>query len=437
MIALPQEFVQRIESQRHDAQELFAALNSEAPTSIRLNPRKLADVFPTNQTVPWCSNGRYLPERPSFTKDPLFHAGVYYPQEAGSMFIHAILQQLNLSESAVAIDLCAAPGGKSSILLDNLSSDALVISNEIVRNRAFILRDTLTKWGASNAIVSNKSAADFSKFSGLFDLILVDAPCSGEGMFRKDLDARTEWTRGNADTCALRQTEILDDIWPSLKTDGYLIYSTCTFNPDENDKQIKLLLEKYDCEIVELNFPESFQLESSDFGYACLPHRMQTEGFFFSVIRKLERVNPYTVRKSKKTKTKESLFPYQLDERLQAVEIQGHFYQAPKTQLELMLHLNEQLGSMKFGTRLGEFINHKFNPHFEYALANFGPSQFAKQELSLDQALNYLKGNNIELDCKDGWHLASYQNFSLGWFKKIGNRINNYYPKELRIRMAL
>jgi 16S rRNA C967 or C1407 C5-methylase (RsmB/RsmF family)/NOL1/NOP2/fmu family ribosome biogenesis protein len=437
MIALPQEFVKRIESQRPDAQELFTALNSEAPTSIRLNPRKLADVFPTSQIVPWCYNGLYLPERPSFTKDPLFHAGTYYPQEAGSMFVHAILQQLNLSETAVALDLCAAPGGKSSILLDNLSSDALVISNEIVRNRAFILRDTLTKWGVSNSMVTNKSAADFSRFSGLFDLILVDAPCSGEGMFRKDLDARTEWTRGNADTCALRQTEILDAIWPSLKTDGYLIYSTCTFNPDENDKQIELLLEKYDCEIVKLNFPESFQLESSDFGYACLPHRMQTEGFYFSVIRKLERVNPYTIRKAKKQKTIESTFPYQIDERLQSVEIQGQFYQAPKTQLELMLHLNEQLGSMKFGTRLGEFINQKFNPHFEYALANFGPSQFNKQELSLDQALHYLKGNNIDLDCKDGWHLASYKDFSLGWFKKIGNRINNYYPKELRIRMEI
>jgi 16S rRNA C967 or C1407 C5-methylase (RsmB/RsmF family)/NOL1/NOP2/fmu family ribosome biogenesis protein len=437
MSILPEAFVKRVEAQRGDAQELFAALNGEAPTSIRLNPRKLAAIFPASQIVPWCEYGRYLPERPSFTKDPLFHAGVYYPQEAGSMFIHAILQQLELANETVALDLCAAPGGKSSILLDNLSSDALVISNEIVRNRAFILRDTLTKWGASNTMVTNKSAADFSKFSGLLDLILVDAPCSGEGMFRKDRDARAEWTPGKATTCALRQTEILDDIWPSLKTNGYLIYSTCTFNPEENDKQIELLIEKYDCELVELNFPESFQLESSTFGFACLPHLMQTEGFYFSVLRKLERVNPYTIRKSKKPKTKESIFPYQLDERLQAVEIQGHFYQAPKAQLELMLYLNEQLGSMKFGTRLGEFINQKFNPHFEYALANFGPSQFTKQELTLDQALNYLKGNNIDIDCKDGWHLANYQDFSLGWFKKIGNRINNYYPKELRIKMEL
>jgi 16S rRNA C967 or C1407 C5-methylase (RsmB/RsmF family)/NOL1/NOP2/fmu family ribosome biogenesis protein len=437
MNMLPEAFVKRIEAHRNDARELFAALNGEAPTSIRLNPRKLADVFTTSSIVPWCEYGRYLRERPSFTKDPLFHAGAYYPQEAGSMFIHAILQQLDLAKETVALDLCAAPGGKSSILLDNLSTDALIISNELVRNRAFILRDTLTKWGASNSMVTNKSAADFAKLAGLFDLILVDAPCSGEGMFRKDLNARAEWTPGNAITCTLRQTEILDDIWPSLKTNGYLIYSTCTFNPEENDKQIALLIEKYECELVELNFPESLNLECTELGYACLPHLMQSEGFYFSVLRKLDRVNPYTIRKSKKPKTKESNFPYPLNENLQSVEIQGHFYQAPKTQLELMMHINELLGSMKFGTRLGEFINQKFNPHFEYALANFGPKQFNKQELTLDQALHYLKGNNIDVDCEDGWHLASYQNFSLGWFKKIGNRINNYYPKELRIRMEI
>jgi 16S rRNA C967 or C1407 C5-methylase (RsmB/RsmF family)/NOL1/NOP2/fmu family ribosome biogenesis protein len=437
MIALPHEFVKRIEQQRTDAQVLFAALDAEAPTSIRLNPRKNAAVFPDAEHVPWCANGRYLSERPSFTKDPPFHAGVYYPQEAGSMFIHAILQQVDLPNEAVALDLCAAPGGKSTILLDNLSEDALVISNEIVRNRAFILRDTLTKWGASNAMVTNKTAADFSRFKGLFDLVLVDAPCSGEGMFRKDRDARTEWTPGNAATCALRQTDILADIWPALKTNGILIYSTCTFNPEENDQQIKRLLENCDCERIQLEFPASFGLEQTEFGHACLPHLMRSEGFYFAVLRKTERVPDYSVLKSKKQNAKEPSFPLPLDPRMQAVEIQGHFYQAPKTQIELMLHLNEQLGSMKFGTRLGEFIKQKFNPHFEYALALNSPTNFQQVPLTLEQALHYLKGNNIEVDCPDGWHLAAYQNCSLGWFKKIGNRINNYYPKELRIRMEV
>lgn len=437
MIALPNDFVKRVQAQRNDGEDLFKALGEDAPTSIRMNPRKKSAVFPDAEQVTWCEYGRYLSERPSFTKDPLFHAGVYYPQEAGSMFIHTIVQQLNLSDTAVALDLCAAPGGKSSILLDNLSENALIVSNEIMRNRAFILRDTLTKWGASNALVTNKSAVDLGKFSGLFDLILVDAPCSGEGMFRKDRDARIEWTHGNAANCALRQTEILQDIWPSLKNEGYLIYSTCTFNPEENDKQIQHVLEKFDCELLTLDFPEHYGLEKSDFGFACLPHLIRSEGFYFSVLRKKERVNDYNIRKAKKHKTVESTFPFSLDNSLQAIEIQGHFYQAPKKQLELMLHLNEQMGSMKFGTRLGESIKQKFNPHFEYALATNAPTDFKKVELGIEQALQYLKGNNIDVDCNDGWHQAAYQNFSLGWFKKIGNRINNYYPKELRIRMEV
>jgi 16S rRNA C967 or C1407 C5-methylase (RsmB/RsmF family)/NOL1/NOP2/fmu family ribosome biogenesis protein len=437
MTDLPKDFVERMRAQRVDADQLFEALNDTPPTSIRLNPRKNASIFHDAEQVPWCASGRYLTERPSFTKDPLFHAGVYYPQEAGSMFIHAILQQLEISESAVALDLCAAPGGKSTILLDNLSENALVISNEIVRNRAFILRDTLTKWGASNVLLTNKSATDFKRFQGLFDLVLVDAPCSGEGMFRKDKNARSEWSPGNAATCALRQTDILADIWPALKTDGYLIYSTCTFNPEENDKQIQGLLENQDCERLELHFPDEYNLEKTKYGFACLPHLMRSEGFYFSVLRKKERVQDYAIRKSKKQVGKENVFPLPLHENMQATEIQGHFYQAPKNQIELMLHLNEQLGSMKFGTRLGEFIQQKFNPHFEYAMAVHASKTFPQVELNLDQALLYLKGNSIEVAGKDGWHMAAYQNSTLGWFKKIGNRINNYYPKELRIRMEV
>lgn len=437
MNELPQDFISRITNERQDAQALFDVLNEEAPTSIRLNPNKLTDVFDDSDLVPWCAYGRYLTERPSFTKDPMFHAGAYYPQEAGSMFIHTILQQVELPENTVALDLCAAPGGKSTILLDNLSENALLISNEIVRNRAFILRDTLTKWGASNTMVTNKSAANLGKLGGLLDLILVDAPCSGEGMFRKDLDSRKEWSVGNAKTCALRQTDILHDIWPALKTNGILIYSTCTFNPEENDAQIQMLLENYDCELIEFQFPENFGLEKSTFGYSCLPHLMRSEGFYFSAIRKTETCKTYNLRKPKKQIAKQDQFNLTLDDTLSAIALHGHFYQVPKSQEDLMLQLNENLGSMKLGTRLGEYVNHKFIPHFEWALAAKAPTDFKKAQLSMEQALQYLKGNNIEVDCIDGWHLACYDHFPLGWFKKIGNRINNYYPKELRIRMEV
>lgn len=437
MSELPQDFISRIANERQDAQALFDALSDEAPISIRLNPNKLTDAFDNSAVVPWCDFGRYLSERPSFTKDPLFHAGAYYPQEAGSMFIHAVLQQLELDDQTVALDLCAAPGGKSTILLDNLSKNSLLISNEIVRNRAFILRDTLSKWGASNVMVTNKAPQDFSPLTGLFDLVLVDAPCSGEGMFRKDLAARNEWSLANAENCAVRQTDILEAIWPSMKTGAHLLYSTCTFNPEENDKQIQNLLEHYDCELVELHFPPEFGLEKSNFGYACLPHLMRSEGFYFAVLRKTENCKDFTMRKPKKQKIAENDFPFQLDDAFTVTEIQGYMHMLPAAQAELMLHLNERLGCMKLGTRLGEIVKGKLNPHFEWALCQHAPTEFSSTELALSEALQYLKGNSFELEGADGWHLARYENKALGWFKKIGNRINNYYPKELRIRMEV
>jgi len=441
MIVLPEAFKKRMQTQRRDAQELFDALDTTAPTSIRINPNKPVKHFLDKADVPWCETGFYLEQRPSFTLDPLFHAGAYYPQEAGSMFIDAVLKKIQVPDDAVVLDLCAAPGGKSTILLDNLSDNALLVSNEIMRNRAYILRDSLTKWGNSNVMVTNKSAQDFSQCHGLFDLVLVDAPCSGEGMFRKDLKARNEWTENNTHICAVRQTDILNTIWPTIKEDGYLLYSTCTFNPAENDQQLLQLLGNLDAEIVSLDFPNTWGLESDSVGYSCLPHLMKTEGFFFVLIQKTEATPNYKIRKNntknRKVVEKNDVFPFTLDPKYRPVYLKDAFYQIPESQSEMMLHLNEILGCMKMGTRLGEVINRKFNPHFEWALAKEEPKEFNAYELSLKDALQFLKGNAIDVLAKDGWNLATFQGTGLGWFKKIGNRINNYYPKELRIRMEL
>lgn len=449
MVQFPEAFLTRIQKQRVDAQNLIQALDEETPTSIRLNPKKTTKQFENEEAVPWCSAGKYLNERPSFTKDPLFHAGTYYPQEAGSMFIDAILKQITLPETCVALDLCAAPGGKSTILLDNLSDRSLVISNEIIRNRAYILRDNLTRWGNANLMVTNRNAADFSKFTGLFDLILVDAPCSGEGMFRKDLNSRNEWTQKNAALCAIRQSEILTEIWPSLKEGGLLIYSTCTFNPAENTEQILNLLETYDCQTVPLSFPETFGLDTSEnlhpslgtLGYSCFPHKMKTEGFFFSVIQKTESTKCFLLknkRQEKKPITHQSELPkFTTPVNHNTVYLNDAFYLIPENQSALMLHLQKELSCLKFGVRLGEIVGGKWNPHFEYALSNFEKPNFQFISLQLEQALQFLKGNTIEVDCGNGWCLVTYQNHALGWLKKIGNRTNNYYPKELRIRMDL
>ncbi len=444
MTDFPKEFIDRLKAQRKDADALLQALNSDSPISLRLNPRKLCASFENDEVVPWCPSGRYLTERPSFTKDPVFHAGAYYPQEAGSMFIDAILKQLDLSSTCVALDLCAAPGGKSTILLDNLGDEALLISNEIVRSRAYILRDNLSRWGKSNVMVTNKSAADFSAFKGLFDLVLIDAPCSGEGMFRKDQNARNEWSSFNAKQCVLRQTEILDDIWPSIQEGGYLIYSTCTFNPEENHVQLARFISKNDCELVSLDFPESFNLDvvESQIGYSCLPHKMKTEGFYFAVLRKTEPTRNFQIKnkreQGRKVKVKSPELPnFRIPENHRVLYLNDSFYLVPEKQAEKMLHVQEQLGCMKFGVCLGEVIGNKWLPHFEYALSIYEKHDFPVVTLSLDEALQYLKGNPINIEGKDGWQIADFQGLSLGWLKKIGNRSNNYYPKELRIRMEL
>jgi 16S rRNA C967 or C1407 C5-methylase (RsmB/RsmF family)/NOL1/NOP2/fmu family ribosome biogenesis protein len=444
MTPFPENFVARLKEQRADADELLDALNGESPVSIRLNPKKIRAPFENAAPISWCKTGYFLNERPSFTKDPRFHAGAYYPQEAGSMFIDAILKQLELPDTCVALDLCAAPGGKSTILLDNLSDNALLIANEIVRNRAYILRDNLTRWGKSNVMVTNKSASDFSHYTGLFDLVLVDAPCSGEGMFRKDTQARNEWSVHNAAQCVSRQTDILEDLWPALQQGAYLIYSTCTFNPEENHKQLAKFMENHECEHVELDFPENYNLDNSEskIGYSCLPHKMQTEGFYFAVLRKTEPSRNYQIKSKKENNKKHknqapALPNFSIPENQKLVFLNEAFYLIPERQAALMLTLQDQLSCMKLGVRLGEVIGNKWLPHFEYALSVFEKSDFNAAQLNLEQALQYLKGNPVAVEGKDGWQLAQFEGLNLGWLKKIGPRSNNYYPKELRIKMEL
>ncbi|MGZ3814731.1 MAG: hypothetical protein ACXVJN_23130 [Mucilaginibacter sp.] len=208
---------------------------SESPTSIRLNPFKISSIKGDSR-VPWCNEGFYLDSRPSFTFDPLFHAGCYYVQEASSMFIDHILHYINKDSDGIKVlDLCAAPGGKSTLINSALKSNDLLVANEIIKTRVPVLTDNLTRWGTSNSIVTNNDPKDFGRLKGFFDIILVDAPCSGSGMFRKDPAAMNEWSEANVNLCHQRQERILADIYPSLKEDGYLIYSTCSYSVEENE----------------------------------------------------------------------------------------------------------------------------------------------------------------------------------------------------------
>jgi 16S rRNA C967 or C1407 C5-methylase (RsmB/RsmF family) len=250
----PEEFVQRISSQKYiNAEALLDALKEPSPVSIRINRAKWDKIPVDSDPVPWCENGWYLASRPSYTLDPLFHAGCYYPQEASGMFLEQVLlQSAGPLENIRVLDLCGAPGGKSALISDLIGPDNLLVANDVIRSRASILAETITKWGSGNTIVTNSDPAVFGRLPGCFDIILVDAPCSGEGMFRTEI-AVSEWSSENASLCTERQKRILMDIWPCLKENGILIYSTCTFNPGENEENIRWLTGRNQAECIRMD----------------------------------------------------------------------------------------------------------------------------------------------------------------------------------------
>ena len=237
---LPAEFTDRMRRLLGDEYGDFeTALLTESQTSLRLNPAK-CNRRPDYQPVPWCRDAYYLETRPAFTFDPRLHGGAYYVQEASSMFLDYVLRRF-VDTPVRYLDLCAAPGGKSTLALSALPAGSLAVCNEVVRNRTHILAENIIKWGYDNTVVTRNTAADFGKLHHYFDVVLVDAPCSGEGMFRKDAQAVTEWSPAQVGVCAERQREILSDVWDALRPGGLLIYSTCTYNREENEDMIHFL----------------------------------------------------------------------------------------------------------------------------------------------------------------------------------------------------
>ena len=278
-------------------EKLAAALEGEQPVSIRLNEDKLSESsfghFRSSfEHVPWSAAGYYLDKRLTFTFDPLFHAGCYYVQEASSMFVGQALRQNVGEEPVVMLDLCAAPGGKSTHARSVLPAGSLLVANEVIRNRSQILAENLTKWGDSGVVVTNNDPADFSSLTDFFDVVLTDVPCSGEGMFRKDPVAVSEWSGENVEICWQRQRRIVTDIWPCLKPGGILIYSTCTYNTKENEENIRWIRDEFGAEVLPLEISADWNitgnlLSGEDFpAYRFLPHRTKGEGFFLAVLRK-------------------------------------------------------------------------------------------------------------------------------------------------------
>jgi len=442
LVALPQDFVKRIKADTFWNDDLIEAFNHEPPTSIRLNPKKNGD-FSFLESVPWNKNGYYLPKRPVFTTDPLFHAGCYYPQEAGSMVIENILEILSVPKNSTILDLCAAPGGKSTLISSWLNDNGFLISNEIIPNRNFILRENLVKWGAINSMVTCNEPIHFRKLVSTFDVILVDAPCSGEGMFRKDIDSRNQWSLKNVLLCAERQEKIVCDVWDSLKENGYLIYSTCTLNESENEDTVKLLAFNLNAEIVPFDIPPGSIVGRNGIGCYFVPGITKSEGFFIAILKKKGSI---FLKKEKTKSTLKTLPKYELRElgqyvdlnQLTCIDFKGVIAGIPSNHFELVEVLNSKLNCTKVGLNLGTFLPKKIEPHQDLALSTILLASTPKVELDLKNALLYLKGETFPMEnFIKGYYLITYKGQGLGWINHLGNRFNNLYTKEWRIRMRI
>ncbi|BFG71744.1 rRNA cytosine-C5-methyltransferase [Sediminibacterium sp. KACHI17] len=448
-MTLPHELIQSLQSVKGFQESSFRAVHEsgEQVTAIRLNPAKqsvIQDKF-TGQAIPWCPLGIYLNERPSFTFDPSFHAGAYYVQDASSMFLwEAISQLVPDPRNKKVLDLCAAPGGKST-LLASYFTDGLLVSNEVIKSRASILVENLTKWGNSNVVITNNDPVHFRQGGITFDVIVVDAPCSGSGLFRKDPDAISEWSLDHVQHCSLRQQRILDDIIPSLNENGILIYATCSYSLEEDEMIADWLMSSGEFEALSIaiseqwNIVQTFSEKMKAPGYRFYPDRLKGEGFFIAAFRKKTPAFALGKGKLSALKSPQKHEFAQVHEFLSAAENFYLFKQGDQFRLfdkqwqEELQQLASNLYIRKAGVGIGEIKGKDIIPAHELAMSLLPLAHFNQVAVNTDEALKYLRRQDLQLDTSKGWNLVMYEHLPLGWIKALPNRINNYYPQEWRI----
>lgn len=360
------------------------AFETDAPVSIRLNPEKAKELTADGERVPWCRNAYYLPQRPNFTYDPLLHAGCYYVQEAGSMFLDTVMQQWVSDAPVVMIDFCAAPGGKSLLARTALAAGSVLFSNEPMRNRANILAENVEKWGYADHFVTNNFPRDYRRAKMIADMVLCDVPCSGEGMFRKDEATIREWSMQNVEKCARLQREIVADAWSCLADGGLFIYSTCTFNTHEDEENIQWMMDELGAEVLPVKVDAAWNITGSLLDgfsqpvYRFIPGISKGEGLFLCVLRK------------------------------GGAWQQGH--------------------SLKSLRKSQQNLNIIYCPKAQ--------PDMVKVEVNYQQAMAYLRHEAITLgaDVPRGMVGICFEGHLLGLAKNIGNRANNLYPKEWKIR---
>lgn len=408
-----------------DAEAFASAMREPPAVSVKLNRRKCVDPeklgYGALDPVAWCRSGYYLDERPKFTLNPLLHAGAFYVQDASSMIhesiVSTILRRFGLPESPLVLDLCAAPGGKTTSMINALPDDAVVVANEVVPRRAAILRENILKWGFRGSVVTGSRTSDIASLGETFDLIAVDAPCSGEGMMRKDPDAVAQWGPGLIRQCAALQREILTDACAALNPGGFLIYSTCTFNRDENEDNLAWAVENLGLEVIDMEMPAEWgigaSLEPSLPALRFMPHLTRGEGLFAALLRKPGAI-PGAQRRKQLERIRKKL-------RILA-------------DIPAML---EDAATPAARPKASQRKEKEPRPDAALPLCTSCPADaWPRAELSLDDALSYLRHEAVRLapDVPKGFVVVTFSGFPLGFVKNIGNRANNLYPAEWRIR---
>lgn len=445
-LQLPEPLGRRLQEQLGERfDEFVSALSAPAPVSIRLNPGKPSSIEPGVDSVAWSAQGRYLSSRPRFTDDPLFHAGAYYVQEASSMFLEVVVNAvLDRSKDHRVLDLSAAPGGKATHLQSLLTKDSLLVANEVIGSRNKVLRQNLTRWGGDNHIVTQNDPRAFQKLPGFFDLILVDAPCSGEGLIRKDAGALDEWSENNVQLCSSRQKRILSDALPALAEGGVVIYSTCTYSEAENEENMLWLEKEAGLRPIPIDIPDEWGIIKTGkhkTGYRFYPHLTRGEGFFIAAFRKPGSTLPdrntgkKVNRHAERATTEDSKWLKDVD-RYTFVDREHHRTAIPLSLFEDYQSIQRALRITSAGIYLGKMYHNELKPSAELALNQFLSPEIQSMDLPRDAALNFLAHMNLNVDktIPQGFVLVKYTGSGLGWLHVLRNgQIRNKYPTAWRI----
>ena len=432
----------------NEAMRLMQTIEAGEPVvSLRFNDAKGFAVPSGLEQVPWCDMGAYLNERPQFTFDPHFHAGSYYVQDASSMFISHVIKSL-IKRPVRYLDLCAAPGGKTTAALQALPSGSFVVANEIMPQRAQVLRENVIKWGAHNCMVTCDTPKKLGMMENMFDIIAADVPCSGEGMFRKDEEAVSQWSPSLVQQCAERQWTIINDVWHALKPGGFLIYSTCTYNIDENEAMASRIATELGATFVDVDVNEAWNIKRSLHGdipcYRFMPHLTRGEGLFMCVLRKngisaTMPAAPSRNKHSKRDNKKQSIIPAQAQEWIgdnYELHVENGIIRATSRGVEETLKAyGDNLHVIKdFGIEIGVVKGKNLIPSHQLAMSTqLIDEKFTKCEVDYNTAIAYLRGESIHIESNRGFVLITHQGAILGFANNLGNRANNLYPKSWRI----